>query len=261
MFSASEWDESHCLSQLASFLEESGHKVPSLVIFRFASFYNFDTERAKAAILASAADDTEYIRLRMEGALVQQFERKVLFPLSGVTTKKGKSSVIYMRPSRHQQSVRSEEELLIENLLYVLNDCSRTEQECRKGVSLLVNMKDWNTSNFNQQTWARFMKTLQGEYVPTKVRKILFAGASRAFVNMWRLEILPEMCVDLIKGTHFIKQEKVRDFLSDGFEDNMPEEFHDGGRCWGRDIDELVEDYIDLKLYNDQKGRDPMEFR
>mmetsp|Transcript_12378 Transcript_12378/g.29460 ORF Transcript_12378/g.29460 Transcript_12378/m.29460 type:complete len:300 (+) Transcript_12378:114-1013(+) len=245
MSSLSDLDEDVCLSKLNSFCSDE-NQVSSALIFRFAIFHNFDCEDAMEAIEKSA--DNKYLHLRMQGDLAEQFESRLLFPLSRrLKTKQHNSRVIYVRPARYQHSPENNEDLMVESLCYVLNDCSRTEAACRDGVAVVINMKGWSTENFSQDEWSRFMKTLQGELVPTKVKMVLIAEAPKDFVAIWNV-LRKSLLTRFSKNVHMIKEKNLGGFFMEGYEEYMPSSL-----CgtW-LDANEICEDYIDLREYRDK---------
>ena len=238
-------DEGLCLSKLDSFCSENNYHVSSQLMFRFALFHDFDYEDAKIAIVTSA-NNNKYLQLRMREDLAEQFASSLLFALPKVRTRKYNSRVIYMRPSQYQHSPENED-LMIESLCYILNDCSKSEAECRDGVSVVINMNEWSTENFGADVWNRFMQALRGELVPTKVKLVLITDAPKEFVPMWKI-LKKSLPYTFYKRVHLIKEAKLGGFLMEGYEEYMPSDF-----CgtW-RDAKELCEDYVDQKAYNER---------
>ncbi|KAL3936748.1 MAG: hypothetical protein SGBAC_008000 [Bacillariaceae sp.] len=238
------WDEDDCLSKLDSFCTEDKLQVTSQLILRYAIFHNFDYDDAKAAVEKCAFN--KYLNLRMHGDLAEQFASNLLFPLSNLTLKLNKSQVIYVRPSQYQPSPENED-LMIKSLCYVLNDCTRSEAECHNGVAMVINMNEWSTENFSSDVWKRFMSVLQGELVPTKVKMVVIVDAPKEFVAIWNV-LKKSLQTKFSKKVRLIKEAKLGTYLMDGYQKYLPSDF-----CgtW-RDANELCEDYVDQKAYNDQ---------
>lgn len=239
-------EEHTCMRRLKEFCQTSHIDISNDTIFRFACFYSFNMIKAKAAIEAS--QDTKYLQLRMHGKLEEQFETGTLFPLPGLQTKKRKSNVFYMRPSRYCPSTKNDD-CMLENLMYVLNDMSSSRDKCRKGVALIANMKGWTDKNFSMDYWSKFMQVLQGQMVPTRVDLFLIVNPPSSFINnVWKPIMRPLMLSpSFAKKVHIIKQNKLAEFLKRGYEAYLPDELHPG---W-RSTPEIVEDYIDQRTYQD----------
>merc|ERR1712048_358393 len=101
--------------------------------------------------------------------------------------KKHNSQVIYGRPSRSEDADEDNMTKVLENLCYVLNDFSQSEQQCRDGVALIVNLKGFEIEHFDELEWRQFITALQGALVPTKVTLVLFVNPPSWFQkNVWK---------------------------------------------------------------------------
>mmetsp|Transcript_12413 Transcript_12413/g.29552 ORF Transcript_12413/g.29552 Transcript_12413/m.29552 type:complete len:287 (+) Transcript_12413:23-883(+) len=236
------YDEMQCLKRIAAFCKEHNHDIPTELMFRFANFQDFDYERAKHAIATNA--DSKYLNLRMEGGLAEHFGKRIIVPLPDLKAR-DKSNVVYMRPSRYTGNKNSQS--MVESLCYVLNDLSKSQSQCRAGVTVVVNMKKWARENFDQEMWVKMIRILQGDLVPTKVQNLLLVDPPEEFRNVWSLleQLMPNA---FHKKVRFVKQSKLGDFLKDGYNEYLPNDFKRG---W-LSVDEVVEDYIDLKKYADE---------
>eukprot|EP00980_Cylindrotheca_fusiformis_P011556 scaffold2737_cov99-Cylindrotheca_fusiformis.AAC.2 len=233
-------------SQLDEIISSYGMEVSPETIFRYACFHSFDMSKATDAIETSY--DCPYLHLRMQGRLEQQFQSKIIFPLPDLTTKEGKSSVIYMRPSRFVPA-RMETERLIESLCYVFNDMSDTREKCQNGVTVIANMKGWKIENFSKDSWSLLMQALQGDMVPTRVDMFLIVDPPAWFQkNIWNTSLRQMVSSSFAKSVHIIREEHLSDFLKPGFEQFLPEDLSSG---WKRTT-ELLDDYIDKKRYEDK---------
>lgn len=236
-------DEDDCLYRLRHFCLDNHMHVPNDMLFRFACFYDFDFERTKDNLIKKHR--SRYLYLRMEGALAEQFMCQILFPLTGLKTKHTNSDVIYMRPARYHPS-RDANDLMVDNLCYVLNHGSRSQQECRNGMAFLANMNGYTIKNIHQGTIMKMMQMLQGDIVPTKIRLLIFVDPPTVFTRAWKAA-KKVASGDFLKNVYFIRQERLGEFLMDGYKEFLPNEFVSG---W-RQMDEMVEDYVDMMKYQD----------
>ncbi|CAJ1945260.1 unnamed protein product [Cylindrotheca closterium] len=236
------YDEMQCLKKISSFCKETDRDVSTHLMFRIACFHDFDFDRSKHTIITMS--DSKYLGLHMEGPLSKHFGKRIVVPLPDLKAR-DKSNVVYLRPSRYSGTKNSQ--LMVDSLCYVLNDLSSTQSQCRAGVTVVVNMKKWARDNFDQEMWVKMIRILQGDLVPTKVMNVLLVDAPEEFRNVWELleQLMPNT---FYKKVNFVKQNKLGDYFKDGFHEHLPNEFKRG---W-LSIDEVVEDYIDLKQYNDQ---------
>jgi len=141
--------------------------------------------------------------------------------------------------------------LLVDNFCYVLNDASRTEEQCRNGVVLILNTKGFiDRRNLDKDSIALFAQAVQGQLVPTKVNLVLVLGATTRFQNSWK-QIMALLSPFYANRFRFISQYNLGDFFMDGYEQYLPDEI---GGC--RDCMEISEDYVDLKLHEERSGKD-----
>jgi len=90
--------EEECMADLRQFCTKEGIGMSEQRLFRFACYHRFDLEKTKEAVFESK--DNAFLDLEMRSSLRSQFVTKMLFPLTGLRTKKHNSQVIYSRPSR-----------------------------------------------------------------------------------------------------------------------------------------------------------------
>eukprot|EP00980_Cylindrotheca_fusiformis_P011559 scaffold2737_cov99-Cylindrotheca_fusiformis.AAC.5 len=248
--------EEICLQILRRFCEMSDIQLSDHTIFRYACLHHFNAQKAKSAI--RNCHDRHYLDLRMRGELEEQFYSCALFPLpAGLKTKKGNSSVFYMRPSRYDPT-KTPTKKIIENLCYVLNDRSNTRQRARDGVAFVANMKGWTMHNFSMDYCRQFMYALQGHIVPTRVVLFLIVNPPSWFGNVWKL-MRPMLSKSFSRKVHIVKQEKLADYLMKGYDKYLPDELAAAGKntdelaAAGKNTSEIVEDYVDLKGYEDEE--------
>jgi len=109
-------------------------------------------------------------------------------------------------------------------------------------------MKNWSRDNFDQEMWVKTIRILQGDLVPTTVKQVLIVDAPEDFQNVWGL-LKQLMWNSFFKKVRIIKQSKLDVFLNDGYHEYLPNDFKRG---W-LSADEVAEDYIDQKRYDDQQ--------
>jgi hypothetical protein len=215
------------------------------MVYRFACFHSFDFEATRDAIIEN--QDNHYLRLQMRGALLKQFETNILFPLPGLKTKRGNSEVFCMRPSRYFPELTDSSGLL-ENLCYVLNDMSDTEEKCRNGVAFVVNMKGFTMENYNEDYWLQLIHTLQGNVVPVRVNLFLIVNPPRWFRKLLKT-MKPMLSSAFAKNVHIIDSANLPDYLAEGYQAFLPDDLGNGWRI----TPELIEDYIDMKMFQDRE--------
>eukprot|EP00980_Cylindrotheca_fusiformis_P014047 scaffold3670_cov124-Cylindrotheca_fusiformis.AAC.23 len=237
--------EQICMDRLKSFCDTSGIKFSDETIFRFACFHSFKFDQAKEAIEENR--DNHYLNIKMKSSLKGQFVSKAFFPLPGLKTVDD-SEVLYLRPS-HYCPAEMEEATIIESLCYALNDMSDTEEKCRKGIAVISNMKGVTRENFDEEGWLEFMLTLQGEMVPTKVNLLLIVHAPSWFRKDVFKSMKTKLSSSFNKKVHQVKSEHLSDYLMEGFRAYLPSDLSHGYR----DPDEIVEDYVDLKSFQDER--------
>ncbi|CAJ1967833.1 unnamed protein product [Cylindrotheca closterium] len=224
-----------------------GSSVSKATVYRYSSFYSFNEDQALKAICQ--AYHQRYLHLTMTGDLLAQFQTRTLFPLTGLKTRDLKCNVLYMRPCRFVPEEMKTSNV-IDNLCYVLNDLSQTKEECLNGVAFIANLEDWTMKNYSHDYCIQFMEALQGKMVPTKVELFLIVNPPRWFGRIWKV-MKPMLSKSFSKKVHIIKEQRLGDFFMEGYEQYLPMEFES---CGWRQTEEIVEDYIDMKQYeNEQK--------
>lgn len=234
-----------CLIELKEFFSSpsSPFSVSDAEIFRFACYHNFQNKEALKDV--HQKHDSRHMNLRMSGFLLRQFQTGTLFPLPGLKTRNKKQDVFYMRPSRYVPS-EMKTSTIIDNLCYVLNELSRTTSQCQNGVAFIANMNDWTMKNFSHDYCFQFMQALQGKMVPTKVELFLIVNPPRWFGKVWVI-MKPMLSKSFAKKIHMIKEERLEEFLMNGYEQYIPDEFTAGLRI----TEEITDDFIDLRRYEE----------
>mmetsp|Transcript_35866 Transcript_35866/g.86713 ORF Transcript_35866/g.86713 Transcript_35866/m.86713 type:complete len:252 (+) Transcript_35866:165-920(+) len=226
----------------------STSSVSDAEIFRFAHFHNFNYNETLKDI--QQKHDSRYMNLRMSRILLEQLETKTLFPLPGMKTIDRKCDVFYMRPSRYVPSEMKTSNV-IDNLIYILNGLSQTKEQCENGVGFIANMEDWTMKNFSHDYCFQFMQALQGKMVPSKVELFLIVNPPKWFGKVWTI-MKPMLSKSFAKKVHMIKEERLGEFLMDGYEQYLPDEFSSGWQI----TEEITEDYIDQRRYDEDSDNE-----
>lgn len=241
--------EEDTMAGLRQYCAEQGIQMSDQRLFRFANFHNFHLPKAKEAVDENR--DNAFLDLEMRSDLRNQFVNKMLFPLPGLRTKKHNSQVIYGRPSRGRPEDDNMTEVL-QSLCYVMNDYSQTEQQCRDGVAYISNMEGLTMDHFDEVEWHQFILALQGLLVPTKVTTILIVNAPSWFQrDIWK-KIKSSMPYKFRRNVHIVSSpDKLGDYLMEDYRAYLPTELDHGYRS----ASEVIEDYIDLKSFEDKQKR------
>ncbi|CAJ1943962.1 unnamed protein product, partial [Cylindrotheca closterium] len=206
--------EVECILHLVEGCRLANIPASSSMIFRFACYYNFDYEVSRSALLQRF--DDPHLHLRMEGDLMKQFQNLVLFPLPGLRTKNNHQEVLYFHACRHFPA-ETDTEVLINNMCYVFNDMSLSQEQCRNGVALLIDLNQWTFKNFTPECANKFLKAMQHQ-VPTKLATILIVNGPHWFPKVYRCVFKKMLSTTLVKKVHIIKQSKyLQDYLMDGY--------------------------------------------
>lgn len=241
--------EASCMHDLRNYCIQQGiESMSEERLFRFANFHRFDVSKAKDAIDENR--DNAFMDIEMKTEMKGQFVTKLLFPLTGLRTKKHHSQVIYSRPSRCNHGDDDMTKVL-ESLCYVMNDFSQTEQQCREGVALVTNLEGFEREHFDPQDWHQFLMALQGALVPTKVTLGLLVNPPSWFEkDVWK-KMRSSMPAQFRKNIHLVRSDKLGDYLMEDYQAYLPTELNNGYRP----ADEIIEDYIDLKAFQDKQKR------
>jgi hypothetical protein len=241
--------EQECMVGLRQFSAKEGIGMSEQLLFRFACFHRFNLESAKEAVFESR--DNAFLNLEMHSDLRSQFVTKILFPLTGLRTKKHNSQVIYGRPSRSEEADEDNMTKVLENLCYVMNDFSQTEQQCRDGVAIVVNLKGFKIEHFDELEWKQFVAALQGALVPTRVTSVLFVNPPSGFQkDVWK-KLKSGMPYQVRRNVHIITSDKLGDYLMEDYRAYLPTDLSYGYR----NTEEIIEDYIDLKSFEEKQKR------
>lgn len=222
-FSSSDFkkDELECLNRLQLICREKELDVSNQLIYRFAIFHGFNVRRASSAIVKK--HDDFYLSLRLTEELVNYMEKtRILFPLPGLKSAIG-SDVIYWHPSRFISSATSNR-LLVESMCYVLNEMSRTVDQCRNGILMIVNMDGYKRKNFHRDTQMRLTKITEGHVVPSSIVQILIVNPPKLFKTIWNV-VWPAHSALFSRRFHMIKVNELGNYLMEGYGQYLPQEF------------------------------------
>lgn len=101
------------------------------------------------------------------------------------------------------------------------------EQTCTDGIGVIMNMTDWNMSNFSVKYWHKLMTTLQGRRVPTRVSMLLVVNPPSWFGSIWA--IMRPMLGEPFRSNVFrISFHEMDRHLMNGYERFLPDEMHTG---------------------------------
>jgi len=239
--------EIECMSLLRQYSAEQGIEMLEQRLFRFACYHRFNIENAKDAVYEN--QDNAFLDMEMRSSLMASFDTKSLFPLSGLTTKKENSQVIYTNPSRGDHCSEDSMTNVLESLCYVMNDFSQTEQQCRDGVALICHLDGFKKEHFDEQEWHQFITALQGTLVPTKVTMVLLVDPPSWFQkDIWK-KMKSSIPSEFRRNVHIITSDKLGDYLMEDYQTYFPSELSHGYR----NAEEMIEDYVDLKAFEDRQ--------
>jgi len=242
-YDTTKFNEMQCLRKLKEGCQLVNIPMSDNLIFRFALQCDFDYDLARRTIVDKY--DDPHLYLKMEGSLLRQFESLVLFKLPGIKTKNNKQEVLYFRAHRHRQSKRSTE-LLIKNLCYVLNDMSLTEEQCRNGVAFIIDLDLLVRKNFFNDC-TKFLTALEHQ-VPTRIQSVFFLNAPSWFMGKWKSLSKISVSESFAKKFHFVgSPQQLGEYLMNGYEEYLPRELG-----YWRDSTEMVEDFIDKKVHDEE---------
>ena len=170
--------------------------------------------------------------------LEKQLKSKTLFPIPGLKTLNGGHDVFYMRPARYFPSKTPTKDI-VDNLGYCMTSMQDgNEKNTREGIGFVANMDDWAMKNFSVDYCLQFMNMLQGK-IPVRVRMFLIVNPPGWFGMIWRI-MKPMLSEDFRKKVSVIYESELSNFLAEGFEEFLPDEFSDGRAS----TDDMVEDFI-----------------
>lgn len=234
------------MNQLRDFCDVFDLALSNQVIFRFACYNSFDIKDSKKEIKNNI--DNPNLSLRMDDRLKKQFEKLMFFPIPGLRTIDGKSKVIYFKPSLlFPLDSPFSVPMMVKNVCYVYNDISRMDQDCRDGVAIVVDMAGYSSKNYSTDAARKVMAAVQGQVVPCNISLFIVVDPPKILKRLWKVS-KPILSSSFQQKTKMIKKHELATFLMKGYEQYLPSVIS----SQGLDTAELVEDYIDLKTYDDR---------
>jgi len=181
--------------------------------------------------------DRRFLSLTAVG-LEEQLMTKTLFPVPGLKTLEGGHDVFYMRPSRYFPKT-TPTKTIVDNLGYCMMSMQEgNEKNSSEGIGFVANMNDWEFKNFSVDYCLQFMKMLQGR-IPVRVRMFLILNPPGWFGKIWSI-MKPMLSKDFRTKVHVIPESKLSKYLSEGFEDFLPDELANGCAL----TDDIVKDFV-----------------
>lgn len=189
--------------------------------------------------------DQRYLELNAT-TLEEQLQTKTLFVIPQLRTKDS-HDVFYMKPSRYWPQKTSTKEI-IDNLAYCMTTMvASKEKNSKEGIAFLANMDDWSFSNFSISYCHNFMMMLQGK-IPVRVRLFLIVNPPSWFGKIWSI-MKPMLSSEFRKKVHMIPENKLGDFLMNGYENYLPDDLTTGKAS----TDEMVKDFIAYRKFMEKE--------
>ena len=117
--------------------------------------------------------------------------------------------------------------------------------------SLVTNLEGFEREDFDPQDWHQFLMALQGALVPTKVTLGLLVNPPAWFEKeVWK-KMRSSMPSAFRKNIHLITSDRLGEFLMEDYRAYLPSELDHGYRS----AEEVIEDYVDLKAFEDKQKR------
>lgn len=238
-------EEEECVKQLQTFCKTSRLNVSDELIWRFAVYHGFSYRKASQAI--SKQHDDRYVNLRMEDELAEYMKTSMAcVTLPEVRTTIG-AGAFYYYPARFENS-DSNAQLMLKSFVYVLNDMSRTPEQCAKGVVQIINLKDYSLRNYNKELMVLLTDVSEGKVIPTRISQILILNAPKVFGIVWRVATLFMSAVHR-RRIRMIHESQLKEYLLEGYEEHLPSELVAGGKP----ISEMVTGYVDTKKFEEEQ--------
>lgn len=146
--------------------------------------------------------------------------------------------VFYMRPSLFFPK-RDTTNDMIDLVVYVMNCMLEKEHGCVHGLGLVANMTGWKMENFSVSYWHKFLMTLQGHRVPTRISAFLLVDPPRWFDSIWTI-MKPMMSDDFAEKVAVVTSDDLGSYLMDGYCFHLPDDM-DGGML---NTNALVQSFI-----------------
>jgi len=158
-------------------------------------------------------------------SMERQLLTKTLFPCPGLKSKSG-YDMFYMKPSRYFPK-KTSVTTVIDNLVYVMECMLDDERTATDGVGFIANMTDWRMANFSVPYCHKFMMTLQGRRVPTRVGLFLIVNPPAWFGSIWAI-MKPMLSEGFRKKVYMISFHAMALHLAPGYERYLPDDIYSG---------------------------------
>lgn len=101
--------------------------------------------------------------------------------------------------------------------------------------------------NFHSETQMKMTRIIEGDVIPTRFAEVLIVNPPKIFKRLWKV-VKPCFSSTYKKRIHIIKNEKLENYLMDGYQDYLPDDF----MGW-RITEEMVADWVDKKRYDEDQ--------
>jgi CRAL/TRIO domain len=131
------------------------------------------------------------------------------------------------------------------------------EHTCTEGISLLINMKDWNHSRSNYNFFYQLLMKIMREYIPIRLRSIHIIYPPTWMTNkLWLLRpmLASYECKDHIYMIHH--EDELSNYFMSNYQSYLPDDIVSGQI----NTDDLVRDYVIYCRYIEQQ-RCSMEYQ
>ena len=214
-------------------------------ILRIATLQQFDVDKTVQALKRI---DARQLNISAE-ELQPQLATLCLFPLpNGLSAKVNDvQDLFYMRPSRYFPS-QTRCRTIISNLIYVMDTLYERHRNRHRKMGFIANMDGWTMENFSVSYCKQFMYALQGKIAPNHVDLFLIVNPPGWFDKIWNI-MKPMLAAGFRKKVHMIPQSQLHEYLSDGFEEYLPDEFVGIGKAH---VPQMVKDFVIFRKHHER---------
>lgn len=128
---------------------------------------------------------------------------------------------------------------MIDLVVYVMNCMLEKEHGSVHGLVLVANMADWTMENFSVSYWHKFLMTLQGHRIPTRIGAFFIVDPPSWFPSIYNI-MKPMMSDDFQDKVAVVSSEELGKYLAHGYRDHLPDDV-DGGQV---DTNTLVKAFV-----------------
>lgn len=214
---------------------------------RLARFCNFDSDEA---LRYMEEIEPRYVSLKCDKQLEVQLRTQTLFPTPGLQTNSG-LDVFYMRPNRYVPK-QTNVSVIIDNLVYVMETMhEHNEKCCTDGIAFMANMAGWTRENFCVKYCFEFMKALQGQTLPVRVKLFLIVDPPSWFGVIWNV-MLQMLSMGFAKRVRIVSSGNLDKYLQPGYREYLPDDMINIGKS---NTEEMVSDFIAYRKMAEQEKR------